>query len=68
MHAVCGYPVKSKWIKAVKAGNFIGWPLLMEKNIAKYYPETDETPKGHMNQTCKNEATPFDICNSAAKL
>jgi hypothetical protein len=21
-----------------------------------------------MNQTCKNEATPFDICNSAAKL
>jgi hypothetical protein len=50
MHAVCGYPVKSTWIKAVKAGNFIGWQLLNEKNIAKYYPETDEMPKGHMNQ------------------
>jgi len=24
MHAVCGYPVKSTWIKAVKAGNFTG--------------------------------------------
>ena len=24
MHAVCGYPVKSTWLKAVKAGNFIG--------------------------------------------
>ncbi|KAL7515343.1 hypothetical protein ACHAXN_013496 [Cyclotella atomus] len=49
MHAVCGYPVKSTWIKAVKAGNFVGWPLLTEKNIAKYYLEADETPKGHID-------------------
>jgi len=49
MHAVRGYPVKTTWSKAAKAGNFVGWPLLTEKNINKYYPETDETPKGHMN-------------------
>jgi len=54
MHAVCGYPVKSTWLKAIKAGNFIGWPLVNEKNVRKYYPETDETPKGHLNQTRKN--------------
>ena len=24
MHAVCGYPVKSTWVKAIKAGNFVG--------------------------------------------
>ncbi|KAL7508361.1 hypothetical protein ACHAXN_006033 [Cyclotella atomus] len=54
IHAMCGYPVRFTWIKAVKAGNFIRWPLLTEKNIAKYYTETDETPKGHMNQTRKN--------------
>ena len=24
MHAVCGFPVKSTWLKAVKAGNYIG--------------------------------------------
>jgi hypothetical protein len=24
MHAVCGYPVKSAWLKAIKAGNYIG--------------------------------------------
>jgi len=54
MHAVCGYPVKSTWLKAVKAGNFIGWLLLTERNVNKYYPETTETPKGHMNQTRKN--------------
>ena len=54
MHAVCGYPVKSTWLKAVKAGNFVGWPLLNAKNVRKYYPETIETPKGHMAQTRKN--------------
>ena len=54
MHAVCGYPVKSTWIKAIKAGNFVGWPMLNKRNVAKYYPETTETPKGHMNQTRKN--------------
>eukprot|EP00956_Cyclotella_meneghiniana_P008787 scaffold12009_cov61-Cyclotella_meneghiniana.AAC.3 len=46
MHAVCGYPVKSTLIKAVKADNFTGWPLLNEKNTQKYYPETNETDKG----------------------
>jgi hypothetical protein len=54
MHTVCGYPVKSTWLKAVKAGNYIGWPLLTNRNVNKYYPETTETPKGHMNQTGKN--------------
>eukprot|EP00804_Cyclotella_cryptica_P008989 CCRYP_003095-RA/>CCRYP_003095-RA protein AED:0.22 eAED:0.22 QI:0/0/0/1/1/1/7/0/754 len=54
MHAVCGYPVKSTWLKAVQAGNFIGWPLLTVCNIQKYFPETVETPKGHLNQSRKN--------------
>ena len=54
MHAVCGYPVKSTWLKAIKAGNFQGWPLLNERNANKYYPDTAETPKGHLNQARKN--------------
>jgi hypothetical protein len=54
MHAVCGYQVKTTWLKAIKAGNYIGWPLLTVKNVMKYYPETTETPKGHLNQTRKN--------------
>ena len=54
MHAVCGYPVKSTWIKAIKAGNYVGWPMLTERNVKKYYPETNETPKGHLNQARKN--------------
>eukprot|EP00956_Cyclotella_meneghiniana_P024798 scaffold50421_cov81-Cyclotella_meneghiniana.AAC.3 len=72
MHAVCGYPVKSTWIKAIKAGNFVGWPLLNEKNVNKYYPETTETDKGHMNQTRKNvrstkpKATPLETSNTTS--
>ena len=54
MHAVCGYPVKSTWLNAIKAGNFVEWPILTKCNVNKYYPNTDKTPKGHMNQTCKN--------------
>ena len=54
MHAVCGFPVKSTWIKAVKAGNYIGWPMVTTKNVTKYYPHTIETPKGHLKQTRKN--------------
>ena len=54
MHATCRYPVKSTWLKAIKAGNFIGWPVINERTVSKYYPETTETPKGHMNQTRKN--------------
>eukprot|EP00804_Cyclotella_cryptica_P003621 CCRYP_002237-RA/>CCRYP_002237-RA protein AED:0.34 eAED:0.34 QI:0/-1/0/1/-1/1/1/0/435 len=54
MHAECGYPVKSTWLKAVQAGNFIGWPLLTVCNIQKYFSETVETLKGHLNQSRKN--------------
>ena len=70
MHAVCGYPVKSTWLKAIKAGNFIGWPLLTTANVKKYYPETDETHKGHMNQARKNvrstkvKSKPLETCNT----
>jgi hypothetical protein len=71
MHAVCGYPIKTTWVKAVKAGNFVGWPLLTVKNIIKYYPERDEMPKGHMNQQRKNvrcTKTLFEECNAVAAL
>jgi hypothetical protein len=54
MHAVCGYPVKSTWMRTIRAGNYVGWPMLTEQNVSKYYPESDETLKGHMNQARKN--------------
>ena len=71
MHAICGYPVKSTWLKAIKAGNYVGWPMLNERNVQKYYPETIETAKGHLNQTRKNvrsinaKPTPLETCDTS---
>ena len=36
MHVVCGYPVKPTWIKPIKAGNYVGWPMLIERNVVRY--------------------------------
>jgi hypothetical protein len=71
MHAICGYLVKSTWLKAIKAGNYIGWPMLTECNVQKYYPVTTKTAKGHLNRTRKNvrstkvKATPLETCNTS---
>ncbi len=71
MHTVCGYPVKSTWLKAIKAGNYVGWPMLNERNVQKYYPETIKTAKGHLNQTRKNvhstkaKTVPLETCDTS---
>ena len=51
MHAVCGYPVKSTWLKAIRNNHYVGWPMLTVRNVEKHFPETVETPRGHMNAT-----------------
>ena len=40
--SLVGYPAQ--------AGNYVSWPGLTVKRVNKFYPETDETPKGHMRQ------------------
>ena len=50
MHAVCGYPVKSTWMKAIRNNHYVGWPMLTIANVEKHFPETVETPRGHLNQ------------------
>jgi hypothetical protein len=71
MHSVCGYPEKSTWLKAIKAGNYVGWPMLNERNVQRYYPETIETAKGHLNQTRKNmgstkaKTVPLETCDTS---
>jgi hypothetical protein len=71
MHTICGYPVKSTWPKAIKAGNYVGWQMLNEHNIQKYYPKTIKTANGHLNQTRKNVRTtkaktaPLETCDTS---
>ena len=49
-HACCGFPTKSTWLKAIRKGNFVGWPLLTVENVNKYFPESEETQFGHLSQ------------------
>ena len=49
VHACCGFPTKATWLKAIRKGNFVGWPLVTVENVNKYFPESEETQKGHMN-------------------
>jgi hypothetical protein len=38
MQAVCGYPVKWMWLKAIKLGNYMGWLMLMEPQHPNLLP------------------------------
>ena len=49
VHACCGFPTKATWLKAIRRGNFVGWPLVTVENVNKYFPESEKTQKGHIN-------------------
>jgi len=50
---VAGFPTKTSWLKAIHNGNYLSWPLINVKNVAKYFPESEETQKGHMRGQCQ---------------
>ena len=54
LHAAAGFPVKDSWIDAIKAGNYTTWPGLNVKVVNRYFPESDETQKGHMKKQRQN--------------
>jgi hypothetical protein len=49
LHGAAGFPTKASWLKAICKGNYLSWPLINVKNVAKYFPESEETQKGHMH-------------------
>ena len=48
LHACAAFPIKTAWLKAIKAENFATWPHLTIKAVRKHFPESDETAQGHM--------------------
>ena len=48
MHGAAGFQTKNTWLKVIRKGNFLTWPLVNVKNVNKYFPESEETQKGHM--------------------
>lgn len=51
LHTAAGFPTKATWLKAIRAGHYASWPVLNVHTSKKYFPQSDETQKGHMIQT-----------------
>ena len=49
-HATAGFSTKAMWLKAIKAGFYATWLMLTAITVIKYFPESEETQKGHMQQ------------------
>jgi hypothetical protein len=45
-HASAG--IKETFLDAIRAGNYATWPGLTVAALHKYFPDSDETQKGHM--------------------
>ena len=53
LHSTTGFPTKASWLKAIQKENYISWPLINIKNVAKYFTKSEETTKGHMHGQCQ---------------
>jgi hypothetical protein len=47
-HASAGFPPKETFVDAVRKGNYTTWPKLTVTLINCYFPDSDETIKGHL--------------------
>ena len=47
-HGAAGFPTKATWLKDIRKVSYPSWPLVNVKNVSKYFPESEETQKGHM--------------------
>jgi hypothetical protein len=54
LHAACGSPVPSTWMKAIRNGHFATWPGLTAKLVKDKLPKSIATVKGHLNRQQKN--------------
>jgi hypothetical protein len=48
LHGAAGFPTRMSWLKAIRHGNYLSWPLINVKNVTKFFPKSEETQKGHM--------------------
>ena len=73
IQSTTGFPTKATWLKAIQNWGNLSWPLLNVKNVNNFFPESEETQKGHMRtqrqgvQSTKNhrpaEAQTLDEAN-----
>jgi hypothetical protein len=52
-HASAGFPTKATFLDAVRNRNYATWPKLTVTLINRYFPDSDETIKGHLKGQCQ---------------
>ena len=48
LHGAAGFPTQATWLKAIRYGIYLLWPLVNVKNVNKFFPDSEETQKGNM--------------------
>ena len=48
LRGAAGFPTNATWLKAIRNLNYLSWPLVNVKNVNKFFPESEETQKGHI--------------------
>jgi hypothetical protein len=62
LHALAGFPVESKWIKAVKAENYITWPELTAGVVHTHFPESEKnTERTHETTVSEHQINQSQI-------
>ena len=51
LHAALGFPTKQTLLAAIRNNQLTSFPGLTAEAVARHFPESDETQKGHMRQT-----------------
>ena len=39
LHGTAGFLTKHTWLKSIRKGNYLSWPLINVKNFNKFFPE-----------------------------
>jgi hypothetical protein len=56
LHGAAGFPTKASWLKAIRKGNYLSWPLINEKKL----PITSLNPRKLKRGTCVVNARESD--------
>ena len=48
LHATAGFPTIATWLKSIRNGKYLNWPLLTINNVNRRFPESKDIQKVHM--------------------
>ncbi len=67
LHGAAGFPTKTFWLKAICKGNYLSWPIINVKNVAKYFPETTAQLEKRFLQPTRSKCMCLSVCDSVCK-